>query len=413
LQDRLRLVQQKLNDAANATHTSKNRLTEYELTSLRTEFCALLRELKQRCSLGLTPNQPDVSRSDTSDSRPITDHVHVAASSQEGSLIVDTETRSKRLDHVRKCSAERILPTVVKTRTVDSDNVNTSTVTLGGGDFDEQKLNDAANATHTSKNRLTEYELTSLRTEFCALLRELKQRCSLGLTPNQPDVSRSDTSDSRPITDHVHVAASSQEGSLIVDTETRSKRLDHVRKCSAERILPTVVKTRTVDSDNVNTSTVTLGGGDFDEDPDFYIDDCDEEEDEFDDGVLMVETPSPRANATEARRSPLPSSTIMTPTDLQPSDKITSMLMLPQRSDRWPREMKIATTSDHRPRRKRRRTSVNSSGHRRSSSLLPANLTSLDLTPNRRGSLGASSGVPGAESLLVKLVKPKTHICSF
>ncbi|KAF6767938.1 hypothetical protein AHF37_08248, partial [Paragonimus kellicotti] len=138
------------------------------------------------------------------------------------------------------------------------------------------------------------------------------------------------------------------------------------------------------------------------QDPDFYIDDCDEEEDEFDDGVLMVETPSPRANATEARRSPLPSSTIMTPTDLQPSDKITSMLMLPQRSDRWPREMKIATTSDHRPRRKRRRTSVNSSGHRRSSSLLPANLTSLDLTPNRRGSLGASSGVPGAESLLLR-----------
>ncbi|KAF7260171.1 hypothetical protein EG68_02458, partial [Paragonimus skrjabini miyazakii] len=271
----------------------------------------------------------------------------------------------------------------------------------------QQKLNDAANATRTSKNRLTEYELTSLRTEFCALLRELKQRCSLGLPPNLPDVSRSDNSDSKQIIDHVHVAASSQEGSLIVDTDTRCKGLDHVRKCNAERILPTVVKTRTIDSESVNTSVVTLGGGDFDEDPDFYIDDCDEEEDEFDDGELMVETPSPQANATETRRSPFSSSTAMVPTDLQPPDKITSMLMLPQRSDRWPHEMKTATSSDRRPRRKRRRTSVNSSGHRRSSSLLPANLTSLDLTPNRRGSLGASSGVPGAESLLVKLVKPK------
>ncbi|KAF8560733.1 hypothetical protein P879_06048 [Paragonimus westermani] len=271
----------------------------------------------------------------------------------------------------------------------------------------QQKLNDAANVTHISKNRLTEQELTSLRTEFCALLRELKQRCSLGLSSNQPDINRSDTSDSRQTIDHAHVAALSQEGSLFLDTDPRNRRLDNVRKCSAERILPTVVKAKTVDSDNVNTSAITLGGGDFDEDPDFYIDDCDEEEDEFDDGELMVESPSPRASAMETRHSPLPSSKIMASTDVQPSDTITNMLMLPQRSDRWPREMKTATSSDHRPRRKRRRTSVNSSGHRRSSSLLPANLTSLDLTPNRRGSLGASSGVPGAESLLVKLVKPK------
>ncbi|TPP57003.1 hypothetical protein FGIG_02983 [Fasciola gigantica] len=325
----------------------------------------------------------------------------------------------------------------------------------------QQQLNDAASSTptHPGKKRLTDQELTDLRKEFCALLRELKQRCSLGslgITPEMAKTVSASLTTSLGSPDHETLSGND---SLDV-VHSRSSGFSTSRSGPMKFGLGEMSKTRGVDREPGQTSecssvastscgksigikkpsiglefgtdtkrtTVTPAGGDFDEascwkfdsffgDPDFYIDaygdDEEFEEDEMSDG-LEESTEPPFAVQSSGLRarppvSPLTSERLGGKAPLgSHSTAIRIESMIRDRRDLLP-----SGADSYRTKSKWRRTSATpTSGarKRRRSSLLSADVANFDLIPTRRGSLGSGgtcSTRPGQDGLLSKLVKRK------
>uniref|UniRef100_A0A183AQY6 WS_DGAT_C domain-containing protein n=1 Tax=Echinostoma caproni TaxID=27848 RepID=A0A183AQY6_9TREM len=312
----------------------------------------------------------------------------------------------------------------------------------------QQQLNDAASSTptHSTRKRLTDQELVDLRNEFCALLRELKQRCSLGNLGITPEMAKSI---SFPTSDSPDHRKSVRDGRLAV-THPRSVGHSPTRVGQTKFNFNEVGKSRSdfdfkpkneglTISSGIGKTIATRGsasletvgdrkrnmttpiGGDFDEDPDFYIDAYgdDDEEEEFEDdeddledsekpvfpiqscgsgGSLHIRPPIAPPTPDQSGRE-IPFGTEDTMNSSEPSIRPDN------------RDLSTPNIDSYHPKSKRRRTSATSSGgrkRRRSSSLLSTDVTSFDLIPNRRGSLGSGgtcSTRSGPEGLLSKLVR--------
>ncbi|GAA47781.1 hypothetical protein CSKR_104788 [Clonorchis sinensis] len=277
----------------------------------------------------------------------------------------------------------------------------------------QQQLTDAATCTGPVRHRLTEQELGILRAEFCALLRELKQRCSLGSLgittelgdlPSSEEILTARFTNGRSTVTAKHPAESSK-------MEMRRNKSDtfnsYATEGSALTIRPSPSKLPGTDGYVRQKNSTSLEGGDFDEDPDFYIEGFDDEEDDLEDEDLVVAAPETEVIEVPERSRSSPNRLVVPITQPAKTCSHASLAerLMPGRKSRQNPERK-SQAADSRQSKKKRSSLINVHNRRRRSSRLSTDVTSFDLIPNRRGSLGATAGVSSADGLLAKLIKP-------
>ncbi|KER26494.1 hypothetical protein T265_13988, partial [Opisthorchis viverrini] len=277
----------------------------------------------------------------------------------------------------------------------------------------QQQLTDAATCTGPVRHRLTEQELGILRAEFCALLRELKQRCSLGSLgittelgdlPSSEEILTARFANGRSTVTTRHPVESSK-------VEMRRNKSDtfnsYITEGSAVTIRPSASKLPGTDGYVRRKNSTSLEGGDFDEDPDFYIEGFDDEEDDLEDEDLVVAAPETEVKEVAERSRSSPNRLVVPITQPAKTCSHASLAerLIPGRKSRQHPERKSQAIDSRQP-KKKRPSLINVHNRRRRSSRLSTDMASFDLIPNRRGSLGATAGVPSADGLLAKLIKP-------
>lgn len=268
----------------------------------------------------------------------------------------------------------------------------------------QQLLNDSATVANPS-SCVTECELANLRAEFSIIIRELNHRCNI-TSPMLPQKA-----DSLWCDNHCQEGTTSQHRSdrNPLSRQSRDKNslrtstniYNRIPRCSTEFILPLVKLAHVkVTSGSENTAQqcahCSFTSGDFDEGPDFYIGGSDEEDD-FDDEITDVEPSDPIISSPFALPKTNPTSDTMRKRPLGFKNKLNDIL--------HPYQSKLTYQKGYRFRQRHRR-GQNNVNHRRSS-LLSTDVSSLDITPNRRGSLGGTTSVPAMERILYKWAKPK------
>lgn len=264
----------------------------------------------------------------------------------------------------------------------------------------QQLLSDSAIVSNPPKHCATEGGLASLRAEFSTIIRELKQRCNTtdSVLPQAFDsLLRDNPSQKRTSQHHPDRNSMSQHPMDNISASIYNR----IPRRSTEFIMPLVKLTHVKVTSSENTAPqrthCSFAGGDFDEDPDFYIDGSDEEDD-FDDEMVDEETSNPAISNPLAPR-PTSSASATAPKGVFGfKHKLNSVL--------HPHHNKPTRQKEYHFRQKHRRGNRGNANRRRSS-LLSTDIGSLDITPNRRGSLGGTTTVPVTGRILYKLAKSK------
>ncbi|KAK4474542.1 hypothetical protein MN116_001687 [Schistosoma mekongi] len=252
----------------------------------------------------------------------------------------------------------------------------------------EESTNDKNMVGSSATNNL---KLAKLRSEFCILLKQLKQRCSqgeLGIDSSLSDLNN-------------EFEDISCESKLNCASVSRSGSSSPLKSAHTTLGYPCLTGQFNVNPFKMEQSSIikrSMTTGDFDEDPDFYIT-GQPEADDFED----IDSSESEFALKEASSG---ISDIFTAT--HNTDEKKSMENYDNLNDSYKKN--IVSVRQIHEKRKRDRKKVINSGRRRSSKIA-TEVASLNFMPHRRGSLMAHSTVqvyPNSRNLLTKFMKTVT-----